>query len=107
MRKYIIVDSVTGNVNSMVQWNNINNAITEFPADWVFNENEELVISDDSEDIQVGDVYDFILKKYYILEPVEPVISKSDLEIVQEELELAKQNIIENQSAIDFILNNY
>jgi hypothetical protein len=65
LRKYIIVDKLTGNVGQTYQWGEDR----DFPTNIELKENEEVItVEDEIESIDVYNTYDFATKKFYILD---------------------------------------
>ena len=85
MRKYVIINSITGKVLQTIEWGDDR----DLPADYPTIEGQEVLTVNEIEDIQPLDVYDSISKKFYILD-----ITDNELEIENIKLQLSELELV-------------
>jgi len=62
MNKYLIIDKLTSEVSQIMQWGDNR----EFPSNWGLKENEEVITVDSNNDVELTDMYDSNMNKFYI-----------------------------------------
>lgn len=90
MRKYVLVDSISGNVNSILEYG----ADTDFPSNWVFKKNEIVITVDDSVDVLPEENYDSKTNTFYVLD-----ITDTEIEIqnISEQLQKVSEKLSDFQ----------
>jgi hypothetical protein len=89
IRKYIIVDKISGQVIETMQWADNR----DFPTDIQIDVTYDIIVADSGDVILPGDVYDPTLNTFYILD-----ISVVDEEIYAIKYELSQLEIVLSES---------
>lgn len=64
MRKYVIVNNESGNINQIMGWGDDR----DFPSNIQIGLNETLVVVDSQESIDLYNTYDFVSGQFYVLD---------------------------------------
>jgi len=91
MRKYLIIDKISGEVLQTMQWGDDR----EFPTNWVLADNEEVVSVQIDRDVQLFDVYDTNSKEFFTLDISDNKLEITDIKFQLAELELELSNFQE------------
>lgn len=96
MRQYVVIDTSTGIVDSIMQWGDDR----DLPLDWEVELNQTVVTIDDSVVIDIGNKYDMETGVITVLPYVAPILLPTEVELLRAEL-------AEAQEAINYILMTY
>jgi len=90
MKKYAFIDKATAAVKTILQWGDDR----KLPIDYPIDENQKIIIVDDSLLVGVDDVYDDLAGLFYVLEPLDIVIVPTELELLQAKVNELEQTIL-------------
>ena len=90
MKKYAFIDKTTAAVKTILQWGDDRN----LPVDYPIDENQKIIIVDDSLLVGIDDVYDNLTGLFYVLEPLNIVIVPTELELLQAKVNELEQTIL-------------
>ena len=82
MRKHIVIDKVTGIVENIIQWGDNR----DLPCDYPFAENQKVVTINEFVEVDLGNAYDTTTGLFYVLEPADPIIVPSEIELLKDRL---------------------
>ena len=90
MRKYVFIDKTTKAVEQILQWGDDR----KLPVDYPIDENQKIIIVDDSLLVGIDDAYDDLTGLFYVLEPLDIVIVPTELELLQAKVNELEQTIL-------------
>lgn len=101
MRKYVIIDTVKGSVDSIMQWGDDR----DFPSNIVLELNQEMVTIDNEIDvIEYGDLYNFNTKLFTKAPYVKPIILPTEIEILQSKIVTLQTELSSTKDVLDFLI---
>jgi len=89
MRKYVFIDKTKKTVEQILQWGDDR----KLPVDYPIDENQKIIIVDDSLLVGIDDVYDNLTGLFYVLEPLDIVIVPTELELLQAKVNELEQTL--------------